>query len=198
MQRTALRAAADADVSRTKIMLRIFIAVLSVVAMPVVAAEHDRPRMPITAEILSSIERIPFGKEGAPGSPEFHVIVREGLAIVPELADLLDNPTLTENRVPLTGGHYAVGDVAMAAISDIVRVPWLEFITTREDPRIATQGFGVYWNYVRESAENRSTLKAKFLKWFEENEKRLTWRPIPEILDGGIYECPEDGGKDDG
>ena len=153
--------------------------------------------MPLTAEDLSSIERIPFGKEGA-GSPEFHTIIREGLTILPELADLLDNDTPTQNRVPLWGGFYAVGDVAMSAISDIVMVPWLEFITTPDDPRIEAIGFGVYWTFVRESPENRAQIKSKFLNWYRENEKQLVWRSIPNIMDGGIYELPPKSNAADG
>ena len=140
-----------------QLLSRFLLAGVLISAFPASSAEDIVLPKPLTAEFLAAIDEIPFGKLGAAASPEYWAIVRQGQGIIPELIELLDDPTFTQQRVPLFGGHYAVGDVAMSAISNIVRgVPWLEFITRPDDPRIEAIGFGVYWKYVRESPANRS------------------------------------------
>ena len=160
-------------------------------APPAPSADDVLLPKPITAEYLASIDQIPFGKIGAAASPEYQAILNQGLGIIPELAALLDNPTPTTKRVPLFGGFYAVGDIALSAISNIVMaVPWLEFITSPEDPRIKEIGFTVYYDYVRASPLNRVHFKKKFLEWFSQNENSLVWRSIPDIPTGGVYDLP--------
>jgi hypothetical protein len=146
---------------------------------------------PMTAEYLAHIRNIPFSFELDPVCPEYRAIVDLGLPVVPELIDLLDTPTDTGHLVPLTGGTYAVGDVAMTAISDIIRdVPWLSFITRADDPKIDEIGFGVYWNYVRASVVNRQALKKRAKAWYDQNRSRLVWQSIPNIPSGGVYVLP--------
>ena len=99
---------------------------------------------PLTLEFLSTIREVPYYFEHDPGCPEYRAVINLGLPVVPELIDLLDSSVYTSHRVPLTGGNYAVGDIAMTAISDIIRdVPWLTFITKPDDPEIEQVGFGV-------------------------------------------------------
>jgi hypothetical protein len=172
---------------------QILLAILWLAASPVEdPAEVQLPK-PLTSEFLAGIEQVPEGKLGAAASPEFYAIVDQGLGIVPELIDLVGDPTPTDRIVPLVGGYYAVGDIAMSAINSIVaHVPWLEFITSPDDPRIEAIGFGVYWAYVRESPENRLEIQSHIRRWFQQNEINLVWRPVPELPMGGQFELPDD------
>jgi hypothetical protein len=154
---------------------------------------------PVTAEFLAHVREVPFYFEHDPGSPQYLAIVNLGLPVVPELIDLLDRAAYTDHRVPLTGGNYAIGDIAMMAISDIVRdVPWLTFITGPDDPEITEIGFGVYWEYVRASRANRQALKKRTQAWYDQNRSRLIWHSNPDIPSGGIYVLPDEAKRRDG
>ena len=155
-------------------------------------SEPERLPRPLTATFLASIDELPSGKLGARASAEYWEIVRQGIGVVPELIELLDDATLTEERVCLVGGFYAVGDVAMSAISDIIiNVPWLQMIPGLDDARIDEIGFGVYWEYVRESPINRRKLKKRIRRWFAEYAGSVQWEPMPDHPASGVYRVPD-------
>ena len=159
---------------------------------PATAGQQPAPCNAVTAKCLASLSMEPSGPEMAVSDPVYLKIVSRGLAVVPELAALLDNHTATPQPVPLFGGTWAVGDIAMSALSDIVHdVPWLSFVS--EDARKAglNCGFCVYWKYVRASRQNRTVLASRFRAWYSLHASHLTWKPNPHTRTGGAYVLPE-------
>lgn len=149
-------------------------------------------RLP-SADCLARFSMEPKGPEMSVVDPDYLALVARGLSVVPELADQLEDSTPTPQMVPLFGGTWAVGDVAMAAISDIIRdVPWLEFVTGRPDPDnvpiVQSCGFCAYWDYVRATPANRRTLRGEFARWYKQHRDELVWKSVPALPTLGYFE----------
>ncbi len=131
-------------------------------------------------------------QRAARGGERFQGIIKHCLDVVPELIALLNDSTPTSNPVAYWGGDYAIGDVAMVLISEIVHVPWLDLVPTATVERIETIGFGVYWEYVRESDSNRLTLQSNCDRWFTDNEDDLVWHSLPSSPQRGRLGLPKE------
>src|SRR5262245_44855101 len=95
--------------------------------LPAVAPEPV-PCKPVTAACLASLSMDPSGPEMEIADPRYLEIVARGQAAIPELQALLANATPTDQVVPLFGGTWAIGDIAMSVLSDIIRdIPWVFF-----------------------------------------------------------------------
>lgn len=142
----------------------------------------------VTAQCLAHLSMAPAGPEMQIADPRYLDIVARALEVVPELAALVEDGTPTSQRVPLFGGVYAIGDIAHAILSDIIRaIPWLEFVPGNTDEKFRTCGYCVYWDYARGSAENRRNLKRSFEFWYSQHASELVWKPHPELLTKGYY-----------
>lgn len=108
------------------------------------------------------------------GDARFWQVVRYGLAAVTPLVEQLDNATLTEMTVPLTGGNCAVADVALYALDEIIRIPRYEILGLTMDPEC---GECAWWHFVRESQDNRRRVKEAVGEWLAAHEGSLQWRP---------------------
>ena len=76
--------------------------------------------------------------------------------------------------MPNFGGNYTVSDVCFAAISEIIHdLPIDELIPGFDKEK----GFGEYWQYVRQSKDNRQTLEKELSDWFKDNREHLVWVP---------------------
>ena len=146
-------------------MTRVVVAIALLGFAPVFASE-DRPDPcnPVTAECLAHISMEESGPEMEPIDPKYLSVVSRGLAVVPDLGRLLSDSTVTQERVALFGGQWAIGDIAMSAISNIISgVPWVEFIGQDAVKQFDSRGFFVYWEYVRESSSHRQVMRERFL-----------------------------------
>jgi hypothetical protein len=170
-----------------------FIAAVTISA----AAREDNVTLnvPITFDTLCKITEIPYGD--TPGmyddvQPEFVSIVQQGTAAIPFLIEYLDDPTPTDVVVPLFGGYYAIGDIAMALISEIIlNTPFSLFIEDPGGKKAANCGFCVYWDFVRESVKNRTIVKNKTTEWYNRNKSHLKWVPSANMPAGGYYLAKE-------
>ena len=159
---------------------------------PATAAQPGGSCTPVTAKCLASLSMEPVGPEMEIADPLYLRIVARGLAAVPELAALLEDPTATAQPVPLFGGTWAVGDIARCALSDILRdAPWLSFVSPGARKAGKDCGFCAYWQYVRASRRNRATLARHFRAWYSLHRTTLTWKPSPHSLTGGSFVLPE-------
>lgn len=161
---------------------------LFVAVGPSVAAELVPQCKPVTAACLSSLSMEPWGPEMEVGDPRYLEIVSRGLGAMPELIALLEDDTPTSQLVPLFGGTWAVGDIAMSAISDTVRgIPWTMFVP--EEARQVSEwcGFCAYWNYVRACKQNRVSLMERFAEWYSQHAVELVWEANPRLLTKGRY-----------
>ena len=148
----------------------------------------------IRAQIMS-IEEMPCGEPYGEGDPRYWELVRLGLEHVPELLEVVDDPTATQVSVCLVGGEYAVGDIALFAAMNIVRIPVVSLFPSLDSQEVERIGFGVYWKHVRESPQNRLQLEDQLLRWFSEHQDKLAWKRLSEHPSGGYYVLPE---PDDG
>ena len=152
----------------------------------------ELPR-PISQEFLLGITEIPFGKDTDAGGDVCHwEIVSLGLPAIPELLPLVDDPTITPLLVPLFGGSYAVGDIALRLIGSIVNVPVVELIPSFDPGEFQACGFCVYWNFVRKSPSNWQALRHAVEDWYSTHLRDLKWRPVPQSRSGGWYEVHEE------
>jgi len=140
-------------------------------------------------EWILHLEAMPCGRAYADADPNLWQVVRLGLEHVPTILELVNDPTETQMKVCLFGGSYTVGDVAVSAFSNIVRgAPVALFASAGDQKRIDSMGYGVYWQFVRESDSNRDAMKEYLEEWFENNRDRLVWVRQFESPAGGYYE----------
>lgn len=158
--------------------------------------QADPPSMlesePITASSVRDwilhLESMPCGRAYAGGDPRLWQVVRLGVEHVPTILELVDDDADTEMNVCLFGGTYAVGDVAVVAFLRIVRgAPIALFAAGEDQAAVDRIGFGVYWQFVRESQENRDAMRLFLEGWFAENRLRLGWVRLQESPAGGYY-----------
>ena len=134
-------------------------------------------QIPCKKEIsnLSQVKTMPYFPELS-GDDFFWEAVKCKIDIVPYLIKTLDNKKKTKANVNYFGGYYTVGDVAYRVLTEIIRdVPTLEIIKEEWENFDENNGYGNYWNYVRESKENRITFKKKVRTWYEANKQNLVW-----------------------
>jgi len=123
---------------------------------------------------LRSIEAMPYGPELS-GDSLFWNLTKEKLAIVPFLIERIDDTTQTNAPVPYFSGNYAIGDICIRAIEEIIKeFPTVKLITNN-DNEVKEKGYGVYWDYVKTGLKNRRMLKQKVKQWYAKNRNRLTW-----------------------
>ena len=177
-------------------MRTIIIVVIAAVTISISARENNITiNVPINFDTLCKITEIPYGD--TPGmyddiQPEFVGIVQQGTTAIPFLIDFLDDPTPTDVIVPLFGGYYAIGDIAMALISEIIlNTPFSLFIDDPGGKKAAICGFCVYWDFVRESVKNRTVIKIKTAEWYQRNKANLKWVPSVDMPAGGYYLAQE-------
>ena len=129
---------------------------------------------------LSDVTDMPYicqnlcvGGDGC-GDPRFWSVVRDGKEAIPYLLDALQDPTPTEASVPNIGGVYAVGDVALTALGEIVHgipISALTGVAPSQDC-----GTCAWWRFVRADPANRRVVKAKVMNWIKKHEPNLVWR----------------------
>jgi hypothetical protein len=108
--------------------------------------------------------------------------VKERKQIIPYLIDQLDDTTSTNAYVPNFAGRYVVGDIAQAAIAEIVWDFNAPRLIVDDSTIIETKGFGVYWEFVRDSFENRQVFKEMVRDWYKRNKPKLQW-----VYDDNFY-----------
>jgi hypothetical protein len=146
------------------------------------------PCKPVTGRCLASLSMEPSGPEMEVADPRYLDIVARGQAVMPELIPLLSDSTPTSQLVPLFGGTWAVGDIAMSAIFDIIHdVPWMSFTSQQTRDSFEQCGFCGYWQYVRDSQRNRRALRGRFSNWYVQHVGEMTWEAHPELLSKGYY-----------
>jgi hypothetical protein len=109
------------------------------------------------------------------GDSLFWDFTKKRIAIVPALIERIDDTTLTNAYVPNFGSNYTIGDVCIRAIREIIiDVPIISLIE-KDTTIVSEKGYGIYWEYVRESFKNRQLLKEKVKRWFNANKSKLIW-----------------------
>ena len=90
-------------------------------------------------------------------------IVDEGIYIIPFLIDKISDDTpLKDVYVPIVGGEYAVGDVALIALQEIVaNVPVNDLLETSDKDMFP------YWNKIREGKNVRVKFQQALKDWHE-------------------------------
>ncbi len=117
------------------------------------------------------------------GDPNFWGLVKEGIDIVPELIDHLDDTTNTKILVRLFSGTYRIGDISYLILIKIIHdIPIFELAKISQE-EYELYGFGVYWNFVRSNPANRIILKMKIKEWYCAYKNKLTWEKMRENLE---------------
>ena len=123
---------------------------------------------------LSKIKAMPYIPELS-GDDFFWDAVKCKIDIVSYLIEMIDNEKKVKANVHYYGGNFTVGDVAYHVIMEIIRdIPTLDFLKQWKGFD-ENNGYGNYWNYVRESKENRKSFKIKVKQWYEANKVFLVW-----------------------
>jgi hypothetical protein len=152
---------------------------------------------PITASLIRDwilhLESMPCGRAYEVCDPNLWQIVRLGLEHVPTILELVDDDTDTEMLVCLFGGNYAVGDVAVISFLRIIQsVPVALMAAGGDQEAFDRIGFGTYWQFVRESQDNRDSMRRFLEEWFASNRSRLEWVRLHESPAGGYYQVGPD------
>jgi hypothetical protein len=135
-------------------------------------------RLGTLSEMLYICDDFCAGGDGC-GDANYWAVVRDGLDALPLLVDRLDDPTPTTAHVANFGGVYAVGDVALEAISEIVRgIEEFELLNVKFDP---VCGGCSWWAFVRASPANRIRVKKAVGDWLNEAKPRLKWQPSDQF-----------------
>ena len=141
-------------------------------------------------EILLKIKEMPYYPPYT-GDAEYWELVKKGLIIIPDLISLMDDTTLTEAVVPNFGGNYSIADKAYSVICDIIDgIPTLDFIPTEKN-EFNKLGFYIYWNYVRESIDNRIKFQNSFKDWYQLNKNNMVWTKDNEVVHNGKNNSPK-------
>lgn len=146
----------------------------------------------ILKQAIGSIGEMPYYPEWKSGDPVYWDIVRSGKPTIKFLIQIVDDSSDTSIDVPLFGGTYTVGDIAVHALLDIVHdLPVLELVNDLRKAQnvqaCKNNGFGCYWNFVRDNNENRKQLQQAIKNWLRKNEKRLVWKEKEEHPAGGWW-----------
>ena len=108
------------------------------------------------------------------GDKIFWDVVRQKQIVIPLLIEKLSDTTNTLATVNVFGGRWAVGDIAFAALEELIKgVPTFELLGVRFDK--SGCGYCAYWDQVRESLDNRTRFQSAFHKWYETNKHKLVW-----------------------
>ncbi len=125
---------------------------------------------------LKHIREMPYICEGGLGCGDsiFWKVVSYKSEIVPYLIERINDTTQTEAYVVLFGGIWTVGDVAYAALEEIVwDLPTFRLLGTRFDKRGC--GYCAYWKHINKSLKNREKFQRKVKQWYELNRADLVW-----------------------
>lgn len=119
---------------------------------------------------LKSLREMPYYPELS-GDKLFWEVVKEGRDAIPLLIDKIDDGTTTEAVVPLVGGNYVVGDIAIHVLMEMVRgIPIVSCVGGSVE-----HGFMDYWSFVREGARNRRVLEERVRRWYGRHGGGLGW-----------------------
>ena len=152
---------------------------------------------PVTASSIRDwilhLESMPCGRAYEACDPDWWQVVRLGLEHVPTILELVDDDTETEMLVCLFGGNFAVGDVAVISFMSIIQGVSVALMAAGGDQDAFDRiGFGTYWQFVRESQENRESMRRFLEEWFASNQSRLEWVRLHESPAGGYYRVKPD------
>jgi hypothetical protein len=165
--------------------------------------EHNAASQPGKERIISMLRQIkdmPYLPELS-GDSLYWALAMEGLEIVPDLIDIIDDTTETDMSVPNWGGQYAIGDISFSILQEIIYgLPIMEIIRDKKDyPRDMEMGLS-YYVFVRYNTENRNYLKTNLHCWFAENKEKLIWASdtanygrAAEDWKYGTYQLPTKG-----
>lgn len=108
------------------------------------------------------------------GNAVFWRVVQQKQMVIPDLINMLTDTTQTAATVPNFGGQYAAGDVAYAALKEIIHgVPTFKLLGVKFDNNGC--GYCAYWNHVRMDIRNRKKFQDKVRDWYDKNKTNLTW-----------------------
>lgn len=165
------------------------LALLSLLLAPPAAADEALAR-----DMAHLAPRLDVESPKGTADPAFWAVVKQGRAAVPELLARLDDATPIEPaaNVPVIGGPFTRGDVALEALLEIVDVPWQELVPRNvKQQRVPVLGWGAYYEYVRADPRNRKQLAAAIRKWYAANQSRLKHQPLHEHPAGGYWALPD-------
>ncbi len=137
-------------------------------------AAKDVAKLPLVSDMPYICSDFCRGGSGC-GDQIFWQVVRDGMAAVPSLVELLDNPDVTTVDVPNIGGKYAVGDVALVALTEILR-PVPRWQLAGISGNVERDAF-TWFDYLRSDVAHRRTLKGNLEAWLEAKKPELIWHP---------------------
>lgn len=151
---------------------------LATLALTLVLASTGDDCAPIDAACLARVDMehvVDFSGQGIVTDPVALEIIGRGLDAAPELVALFADPAPTEQRVPLVGGIYAIGDIAMNVTDAIVEVPWWSFLPAAWAQHFEETGESAFYDHVRESPQNRRIVARQAGAWLAEHREALRW-----------------------
>lgn len=132
--------------------------------------------MPYSCQSLNTKERA----TGC-GDSYFWNVVKLKQRAIPYLIERISDPTKSKAVVPNFGGQYTVGDIAYAALQEIIKgIPTFELLGIPFD----TEGCGYcsYWQHLRKDQANRKAFKQAVDKWYQANKAKMVWVASTQVL----------------
>jgi hypothetical protein len=137
---------------------------------------------------IQNIQTMPYSPELSGDSLFWNITIKKK-EIIPALIEHIDDTLTTSANVPNFGGVYTIGDVCVRAIEEIINgFPTIKIIEKNEFV-INEKAYGIYWDFVRSSFQNRQDFKIKVKQWYEKNKDSLVW-----VTDERLYAVSDDEG----
>ncbi|MEO0473384.1 MAG: hypothetical protein AAF206_27480 [Bacteroidota bacterium] len=130
-----------------------------------------------TIDSLQFVTDMPYICEGdfGCGDPLFWQAVMGKEQAIPLLLDKIRDSSLTRASVPNFGGHYAVGDVAYFALTEIIH-PIETFDLLPVDFDQNGCGFCSYWQHLQADLRHRVDFEQAIRDWLSDHQGELIWQ----------------------
>ncbi|WP_272151112.1 hypothetical protein [Tenacibaculum aiptasiae] len=112
------------------------------------------------------------------GDPIYWELVKRKMDIVPELLEIVDDPTPTNATILYQGRNYMVGEIAVDIIYEIVRDFPKKIDLIKDWKKFdESEAYNNYWYFMVEKSNNRTQFKQKLKDWYSSNKSKLIWVP---------------------
>jgi hypothetical protein len=161
----------------------LFVAISTIAGKNSDENESAKPNKKQILSMLHQIKEMPYLELS--GDSLYWALAKEGLEIVPDLIDLIDNGKVTQMTAYNIPYNYTIGDISIHILDEIIHGMFgisEDIIKKHKDyKRIRNHCTDVgsawvdYFCFVNLYKKNRIYLKKELHSWFAENKEKLIW-----------------------
>ena len=124
-------------------------------------------------QLLGQIHTIPFKSTDRGTDPAYGALLAKGFAISDELVKQIGNtsPSVDPRKAPIVTENYVMGDTALFCLSDVLKVPFEDFLPRDVVSNMQSSGMSAYFAYVR-LPQGRADVQARASRLVSEKRSR--------------------------